>query len=512
MNCKANGPLAMPKRILRVKSSHDPQAPFRIRLMNTKNTKMERYVALSHCWGLERSLATESTTVDSWMRDIPWSRLPKTFQHAIEITALLGFSYIWIDSLCILQDSRPDWEEQSAHMAAIYEHAVVTLAAGSATGDTEGFLRPRPKLLNGTVMFQPENPNLSPKPVAFRQALTHHFLPSIDPLEKRAWAFQERLLSTRVLLFSLHELRWECNTVEQCECRSSWDVSHTLFNDPHPYSRKHLSQETPRHKLHKFWYCDIIPRFTNASLTKESDKLPALSGVVQVLSKLLKDPYVAGIWNDGSMRGFLWNTAKRENCFVSRTYRAPSFSWASLDYMVSYNHLRSSFEEREDITWLTEVVEIRCSLAGLDPFGQVTDGYAIFDGPLVSAWLHFPPDINGLNVTFQPASSTAANEYISFQPDVTLAVSRLSPSFPWPLTVHRAEQDPGRIEGSYCCYLMRLCTKGGGDYCLVLGASLRKPGAFERLGFLARLSRLGIENDIIHKGFKGATKTRLTIV
>ncbi|KAF2489301.1 HET-domain-containing protein [Lophium mytilinum] len=517
----------MPKRILQIESSDIPQAPFRIRLLNT-NDKFQRYVALSHCWGLEQPLTTEEATVDAWMMDIPWVQLPKTFQHAIEITASLGCSHLWIDSLCIIQDSRTDWEEQSAQMAAIYQHAVVTVVAASAASDTEGFLGPRPKRLNGTVLFHPEGPNMSPRPVAFRESLSHYDddVASIDPLEKRAWAFQERLLSARVLVFSLHELRWECNIMGCCECHGYDEHSVTWHVDtPHPYSRAMFSRKN-RRDLYLFWYNEIIPRFTRASLTKGNDKLPALSGVVQVLSNILEDQYVAGVWYDGSIEGLLWMGRNRGKHHISGTYRAPSFSWASLDCEVIYDTYGAFAKE----LLFTEVVELRCTPAGLDPFGEVLDGYVILNGPLVSAWLHFSPETELVpKLTFQPAETTACDEYVNFQPDVmlavsplphsfpwpitahpTLAVSPLHPSFPWPVTVHRAEIDPGRIEGSYRCLLMRLRTVDIGDYYLVLGASLRKPGAFERLGMVVlSADRL---KAVIWQGFKDATKAQLTIV
>lgn len=77
---------------------------------------MANYVALSHCWGPEPPLKTTSKNRRQMERDLSWSFLPKTFQDAILVTLHLGMQYIWIDSLCIIQDDALDWDRESARM------------------------------------------------------------------------------------------------------------------------------------------------------------------------------------------------------------------------------------------------------------------------------------------------------------------------------------------------------------------------------------------------------------
>ena len=72
-----------------------------------------------------------------------WEDIPKTFQDAITVTRYLGFHYIWIDSLCIVQDDNEDWARESAKMSSIYANAVLTIAASAAADDTYGFLHQR---------------------------------------------------------------------------------------------------------------------------------------------------------------------------------------------------------------------------------------------------------------------------------------------------------------------------------------------------------------------------------
>jgi Heterokaryon incompatibility protein (HET) len=66
------------------------------------------YTCLSYRWGGVLPLCTLTCSLDQEKLGIKWSRLPKTFQDAIQVTRLLGIRYIWIDALCIIQDAPAD--------------------------------------------------------------------------------------------------------------------------------------------------------------------------------------------------------------------------------------------------------------------------------------------------------------------------------------------------------------------------------------------------------------------
>ncbi|KAF2122646.1 heterokaryon incompatibility protein-domain-containing protein, partial [Lophiotrema nucula] len=119
---------SLPLRVIDVgprESTNDP------RLVDTTGFSKGHWVALSHCWGdLEfHPLKTTRANVNEHMRSIPFSTLPKTFVDAIVVTRALSLRYLWIDSLCIIQDDEEDWRTQSREMGVIYEHAVLTVAA-----------------------------------------------------------------------------------------------------------------------------------------------------------------------------------------------------------------------------------------------------------------------------------------------------------------------------------------------------------------------------------------------
>jgi hypothetical protein len=101
-----------------------------------------QYVALSHCWGGAQLLATTTVTLGKRKEGIPMASLPKTFYDAVITTRKLGFDYLWIDSLCIIQDSTEDWAQESANMAAVYSGATVVIAADAAQDSTDGCFGP----------------------------------------------------------------------------------------------------------------------------------------------------------------------------------------------------------------------------------------------------------------------------------------------------------------------------------------------------------------------------------
>jgi len=104
-----------------------------------ENIQTQRYACLSHCWGpVDDVIKSTVDTLDEFMVQIPWSRLTRTFQDAVDICRRLGIFFLWVDSLCIVQDSDDDWKEQAAKMADIYENAFVTLAATKAQDSSSG--------------------------------------------------------------------------------------------------------------------------------------------------------------------------------------------------------------------------------------------------------------------------------------------------------------------------------------------------------------------------------------
>jgi hypothetical protein len=177
-SCVTDAPPELPSRVVDVGAYAKD-----VKILQTKGAKAQ-YVALSHCWGGPISPLLSSETIVSFKDLLPYSDLPANFQDAITITRRLGIQYIWIDSLCIVQDSKQDWEEQSKKMAAIYRNSTVTISALASEGSKRGILTPKHK-----------SPPTSTEPDSATIALTKSDTPSSQSLQIQRLDFDEETLS-----------------------------------------------------------------------------------------------------------------------------------------------------------------------------------------------------------------------------------------------------------------------------------------------------------------------------
>lgn len=123
-----------PKRLIDVQND---------RIVLREDVQVARYACLSYCWGPKQSpIQTLSSNLADFQREIPWAQLSKTFQDAVDICRRLDISHLWLDSLCIIQDSPDDWSEQSVLMADIYQNALITIAAAKSQRRLCGLLCP----------------------------------------------------------------------------------------------------------------------------------------------------------------------------------------------------------------------------------------------------------------------------------------------------------------------------------------------------------------------------------
>ncbi|MCJ1386897.1 hypothetical protein MMC17_010025 [Xylographa soralifera] len=237
--CRQPGSVPLPTRVIEIGSGS-------IKLIDTEG-RSGKYSALSHCWGSRGGpLKTLSSNMNDRKKGIDMPVMSKVVGDAIEICRILSITYLWVDSLCIIQDDSSDWVRESANMAAIYANAALTISATSAAEEEAGIFRERPK----PFVLRGEDDSGVPFRVHVREALSHPGFcgqfnnPDVDPgilsrhtvkepdyskvpLLKRAWCMQERFLSPKVLHFTSNEMILECATRLYCECmeigRSSGD-------------------------------------------------------------------------------------------------------------------------------------------------------------------------------------------------------------------------------------------------------------------------------------------------
>lgn len=332
---------------------------------------------------------TTKDNIHSRMVDIPLEELPKTAQDAIAITLGLGFSFIWIDAICIVQDSTQDWESVCRSMASIYSNSVCTIAASAATDDHGGclvqkdinlvgwvgidFPYPGSELVTNRIICDQKWPPricTTAKEILLHPAMRDpRSLIDSEPLSQRGWCLQERLLSPRVLYFTKQELVWECETTWSFEDSLRATVERRLNSGD-----SYLQNKTA---IYDAWF-SIIRAFTDAKLTRYTDRLPALSGLADAfLKKLPDEEYVAGLWKGDTIRGLLWakNGSNPRPSKAPPTYLAPSWSWASVDGPIYYPPIEIKTEA-------PSLIDLKVTVTGLDPLGEVTGGYLLLRGRL----------------------------------------------------------------------------------------------------------------------------------
>lgn len=396
---------------------------FDIRLYETSSGDAARikYLALSHCWGTEKFTTLSSVNHKDWGTNIEYIELPKTFQDAIRFTRDIGERYVWIDSLCIIQDCDEDWECEAKKMSNVYAGAYCTISASGSSKVSEGCFKERIPFLKFpcNLLFSDQR--------ALRIHATHQadnagsFSDQVDgsPLSKRGWVFQERLLSRRIVHFGADSLFFECRThiasellrsgekYEQREETStgylSWRLlfgirgrskrvsgsspdfsssfdpvsgSRAAFNTlRHKGSRERPIDPSLQHELHSHWF-ELVARYTSAKLTKVSDRLIAIDGIAKQIQREPNPPkYLAGLWEHHLLFDLLWYL-KGQPQERAKEPRAPSWSWGVVDAEVCENLLPSvaaDDRERSKIVCLAEVCDVEPKEFSSSKFGGYID-------------------------------------------------------------------------------------------------------------------------------------------
>ncbi|KAK0124064.1 hypothetical protein ONS95_009050 [Cadophora gregata] len=342
-DCRQERPFHPPGRLLDLSSFSRGH----IRLVNSSQMEEIRYVALSHCWGATQPKTTTRANLHEHGVQIPVHDLPNTFREAAIITVGLDIRYLWIDSLCIVQDDLGDWETESAKMAAVYGLSYVTIAVLHSPDSHGGCFLTRywrhplwrwpddVPVQNGSIPITTQRGD-TVSTVMTRVALTsahENFfgLPEMDaPLQKRAWALQERLLAPRTLLIYPEELVWECRTTASCECRGlhmDRDTGSSIYAQQIGELKAMIQ---PRQNLTvteaaRNWLL-IISAYSTLRLTKYSDTLPALSGLATHFSQFMKSEYMGGLWSGDFPRSLLWRGRQQ---MESADDSLPSWSWTA---------------------------------------------------------------------------------------------------------------------------------------------------------------------------------------
>ncbi len=373
------------------------------------------YIALSHCWGDSQPLRLTRATAAGLKAGIPLSGLPKTFQDAIHVSRKMQVRYLWIDSLyvafeqpsfaspltrsrCIVQDDPEDWQREAARMRDVYSGAICCIAATAAKDSTIG------------LFFDTDRQDLFPVQVKTSRALIHGqktndplvgytmscmvVIPSIAidaaPLNQRAWVAQERYLSTGTIHFTQELLFWECYeslTSEQdykgllISDTSKYyrdSTVHTLKSHICSYKTRQTDAYLPRlfSEIYKEW-CAFRAAYSGCDLTKEGDILVALNGVALDVAEATNDTLVAGLWRGRLFQDMVWRRLddfdghSTDTTFRPSTWRAPTWSWASINRTIVSHELW--WEDEEFSTLTNDMAIIENLFVDQKPSGELVD-------------------------------------------------------------------------------------------------------------------------------------------
>lgn len=415
--CKDTRAKPIPDRAILVGDAGDDP-----RLVEFPSGSQEEYIALSHRWGGNVPLQLQKSKLEDFKKRIPFSTIPRTFQHAITVCRALGVKYIWIDSLCIIQDSKEDWDVQGSKMDQVYANCLLTISADSAVNGEAGFLdtTQRADLLDKTRRLSYRGPAGGIGVVFVRPSRTfgstggfgRHYdscdskLPQ-DLVEqgsyllKRGWVLQETFLPGRIIHFLPDEVTWRCPSASRCECQLQphQGVVHNPLDQENP-------QEISIRELKTFWK-EIVEQYTRRDLTFYTDRLAAVAGVASVAHRTKPNvDYHAGLWSDDLPATLLWTvdrpvqlSGQRPSVRVTPSI-APTWSWASVEGYVLFLFWKRNFDRG---AWARTTpnltnVRIEAELQGRNKYGSVKNAKLTAEGYVcnVRVWLtsgsdwHFP--------------------------------------------------------------------------------------------------------------------------
>lgn len=302
------------------------------------------YVAMSHCWGGKiPDCATTRRTLADRKNCIAWKSIPKTFRESMEFTLQLGLEYIWIDSICNLQQDPRDWLREAGMMYNVYKNAYITIGALYAEDCSGGLFSGRDERLQlklSTVEFKNHRCQLYARRWFPDMQLPGHITDTSPPtshtpsLFRRAWTFQERMVTPRSVFFAHGELIWDCYDITCCECGSH---NHSYLSGAGPKSGYMRLLERRERYIQVTWR-RLVSMYSALGLPNPHDKLPAIGAIAEEMThyRQPKDRYLAGLWSDTLVNDLLWYRCASVATNRS-SWTAPTWSWASVQSPVRYH-------------------------------------------------------------------------------------------------------------------------------------------------------------------------------
>jgi hypothetical protein len=415
----------IPTRLIDVDSKDGSFSP---KIVITSPSSETEYLALSYAWGSGHNFAkTTASNLEEMIECLPWDELAKTVQDAIIFTRKLGFRYLWVDALCILQSEGPedkqhkdDWSYEAARFGQYYENATLTIAASGAISSQQGLFLDRPALC-----FDPKTVTLTINKMSGGTTYVAVQPPSPlwelsiqdAPLLTRGWAIQERVLSKRILHFGASCLLWECHELKTTEASPN-------SSDPKVYGYRNEEfisvfqnlENQQQDELMTLWY-QFVESYSGTNFSFYRDKLPALSGIAKRIQSRFPQDYIAGMWESSIPQGLLWIGwgGQEHEADPSRGTNRPSWCWASPIHPIVFLPIMTYYKDQY-ITLQVKSWSIRTN--GPQTSGQLLEGSVTIRGPVKSFNLY------DLNLEFVFGPDVYDKEGNTIKSEATLGIRR----------------------------------------------------------------------------------------
>ncbi|KAH0431014.1 hypothetical protein CcaCcLH18_07428 [Colletotrichum camelliae] len=307
-------------------------------LVSSNSVSVSDYVALSHCWGkLEKHqrFCLYKDNINELQRSIEFERLPQNFKDAVIVTRGLGIRYLWIDSICIIQDDAQDWEVESSKMEEVFSSACVTISAVSAKSSLDGFLGERPSRACVQVQADGKQPlYVCPTIDDFHRDV------ELGEISKRGWVLQERALSRRTIYYTSTQVYWECGAGVRCETlRRLYNPKSAFLGDANfPHSALNHYKDGRQMLIQ-----DLYERYSALEFSYSSDRAVAILGLQKRLARAFETRATYGLFATYLHRGLLWRRDQAEPMKIIAQpsgRHVPSWSWFSKIGAIKYMDLK----------------------------------------------------------------------------------------------------------------------------------------------------------------------------